>query len=176
MPFLFIPSGVRHRRWLQRLLLIIVILTTGILLGLWQRNQPEFAPSVSFTTIKGEKIDLTALRGKPILVTFWATDCASCVKEIPHLTALYQRYHAQGLEIIAVAMYYDIPSHVVEMTHQKQIPYHVTLDLKADHAKAFGGVQLTPSTFLIAADGLVAAKLVGAFNPTDLQNKIETYF
>lgn len=176
MRFLLISRGVRHRRWLQRLLLMVVILTMGISLGLWQRKQPEFAPSVSFTTIKGEKIDLSALRGRLVLVTFWATDCASCVKEIPHLTALYQRYHAQGLEIIAVAMYYDIPSHVVEMTRQKHIPYRVALDLQASHAKAFGGVQFTPSTFLIAPDGLVAVKMLGAFNPTDLQNKIATYF
>lgn len=176
MRFSLIPSGVRHRRWLQRLLLMIVILAMGISLGLWQRNQPEFAPSVSFTTIDGEKIKLERLHGKPILVTFWATDCASCVKEIPHLTALYQHYHAQGLEIIAVAMYYDIPSHVVEMTRQKQIPYRAVLDLQASHAKAFGGVQFTPSTFLIAPDGLIAAKMVGAFDPTDLQNKIATYF
>lgn len=162
--------------WLQRLLLMFVILTAGIALGLWQRNQAELAPTVSFTTLKGEKIALAALRGKPVLVTFWATDCAICVKEIPHLIDLYQRYHAQGLEIIAVAMYYDLPSHVVEMTRQKQIPYPVTLDLNASHTKAFGGVQLTPSTFLIAPDGIIAAKMLGAFNVLDLQNQIDTYF
>jgi thiol-disulfide isomerase/thioredoxin len=168
---LFLP----RQRWQQRLLLIFAILTSGILLGLWQRNQPEFAPAITFTTINGEQLKLLGLHGKPVIVTFWATDCASCVKEIPHLTELYRRYQPRGLEIIAVAMYYDLPSHVVEMTRQKQIPYRVALDLKADHARAFGNIQLTPSTFLIAPDGLVTMKIVGAFDLPTLRNQIEQY-
>ncbi|MEQ1635144.1 MAG: TlpA disulfide reductase family protein [Methylococcales bacterium] len=171
----FIPFLPRQR-WQQRLLLCFGILILGTLLGLWQRNQPEIAPVVMFTTITGEQLTLTELRGKPVLVTFWATDCAICVKEIPHLIDLYRRYHARGLEIIAVAMYYDLPSHVVEMTQQKQIPYRVALDLKADHARAFGNVQLTPSTFLIGSNGLIIKKFIGAFNLPDLQNRIEHSF
>jgi peroxiredoxin len=166
-----------HRQhWQKRLLLGIAIMTAGILLGLWQRYQPQPAPDVTFTTIVGERLRLADLYGKPVIVTFWATDCASCVKEIPHLTELYRRYHTQGLEIIAVAMYYDLPSHVVEMARQKQMPYQVVLDLKAEQAQAFGRVQFTPSTFLIAPDGLVAAKVVGAFDLPALQNQIEHYF
>lgn len=163
------------QRWQQRLLLSLFVLTTGILLGLWQRHQPEFAPAVTFSSINGEQLKLADLRGKPVLITFWATDCANCVKEIPHLIDLYQRYQAQGFKIIAVAMYYDIPSHVVEMTRQKAIPYTVALDLNADLAKAFGHVQLTPTTFLIAPDGLIATKIVGAFDLPGLQHQIEDY-
>lgn len=168
----FLPSP----RWLQRLLLIFVILTSGVLLGLWQRSLPEFAPDVTFTTITGAQLKLHELHGKPVLVTFWATDCANCVKEIPHLVELYQRNHPRGLEIVAVAMYYDVPSHVVEMTKLKQIPYPVALDLNAAHAKAFGNVQLTPNTFLISPDGLIAEKIVGTFNLARLQQQIEYYF
>ncbi|NOT84569.1 MAG: TlpA family protein disulfide reductase [Methylococcaceae bacterium] len=169
-------SFLPYQPWLQRLLLGIAIITLGLLLGFWQRNLPESAPVVTFKTIVGEQLKLVELKGRPVIVTFWATDCASCVKEIPHLIELYQRYHAQGLEIVAVAMYYDLPNHVVEMTRQKQIPYRVALDLKADLARAFGNVQLTPTTFLIAPDGLVAAKIVGAFKLSDLQNQLAHYF
>ncbi len=108
------------------------------------------APEVTFTTITGEKIALKDLHGKPVIVTFWATDCPSCIKEIPHLIDLYTQYHARGLEMIAVAMYYDPPNHVVDMTKAKQLPYNVALDLKSELAMAFGGVMFTPTTFLIA--------------------------
>jgi len=56
----------------------------------------------------------------------------------------------QGLEIIAVAMYYDPPNHVITLAEDLQLPYHVALDLKAEHAHTFGDVQLIPSTFLIS--------------------------
>ncbi|MGZ4982242.1 MAG: peroxiredoxin family protein, partial [Methylobacter sp.] len=65
------------------------------------------APDVTFTTITGQKIALKDFRGKPVIVTFWATDCPSCIQEIPDLIDLYTQYHAAGLEMIAVAMYYD---------------------------------------------------------------------
>jgi peroxiredoxin len=132
------------------------------------------APDVTFTNITGKKIALKDLRGKPVIVTFWATDCPGCIKEIPHLIDLYTQYHKQGLEIIAVAMYYDPPNHVVTLTEDQQLPYHVALDLKAEHAHAFGDVQLIPSTFLISPDGLIDLKKTGAFDPAEMHTHIET--
>lgn len=132
------------------------------------------APDVTFTTITGKKIVLKDLRGKPVIVTFWATDCPACIKEIPDLIDLYMQYHKQGLEIIAVAMYYDPPNHVVTMTKDRQLPYDIALDLKTKHAHAFGNVQLTPSTFLISPDGLIVLKKTGAFEPEEMKTRIET--
>jgi peroxiredoxin len=132
------------------------------------------APDVTFTTITGKKIVLKDLRSKPVIVTFWATDCPGCIKEIPDLLDIYTQYHKQGLEIIAVAMYYDPPNHVVTLTGDQHLPYHVALDLKAEHAHAFGDVQLIPSTFLISPDGLIDLKKTGAFDPVEMKTRIET--
>ncbi|MFA6162961.1 MAG: TlpA disulfide reductase family protein [Methylobacter sp.] len=132
------------------------------------------APDVTFTTITGKKIALKDLRGKPVLVTFWATDCPSCVKEIPHLIDLYTLYHARGLEMIAVTMYYDPPNHVVEMSRARQLPYDVALDLKSELARAFGDVMLTPNTFLIAPDGSVALRKTGIFDLAEMKTRIES--
>ncbi|MDD5580282.1 MAG: TlpA disulfide reductase family protein [Methylobacter sp.] len=131
------------------------------------------APQVTFTTITGKKIGLNNLRGQPVIVTFWATDCPGCIKEIPHLIDLYTRYHALGLEMIAVAMYYDPPSHVVAMTRNRQLPYDVALDLKAEHAQAFGDVLFTPTTFLITPDGSITLHKTGAFDPVEMKTLIE---
>lgn len=132
------------------------------------------APDVTFTTITGQKIVLKDLRGKPVIVTFWATDCPACIQEIPDLIDLYNQYHASGLEMIAVAMHYDPPNHVVDMTKAKQLPYNVALDLSSEHAQAFGGIMFTPSTFLIAPDGAVVKQEIGLFNIATMKTTIES--
>jgi peroxiredoxin len=130
------------------------------------------APAVTFTTITGKQIALREWRGKPAIVTFWATDCPSCMLEIPHLIDLYRRFHSQGLEIMAVAMAYDPPHHVVALTQERQLPYDVALDLNSAHALAFGNVQFTPTTFLIGPEGKIAEKSVGVFDYPTWQSRI----
>lgn len=153
------------------LLLIIGLTLTGLWFLTYNKKTP--APDVTFITITGEKITLNSLKGKPVIITFWATDCASCIKEMPDLINLYNQFHPQGLEIIAVTMYYDIPSHVVEMTKAKQLPYPIALDLKAKHAQAFGHVELTPSTFLISPSGLIVMQKTGLFDVAEMEQKIK---
>jgi peroxiredoxin len=131
------------------------------------------APNVTFTTLKNEKIELAKLHGKPVIVTFWASDCANCIKEMQHLIDLHDKFNNKGLQIIAVAMYYDIPSHVVEITKAKQLPYSIALDLKGEHANAFNQVELIPATFLISATGKIIMQTTGLFNIEIMQQKIE---
>ncbi len=149
---------------------MIGLLILGILFLSFNNNP---APNVTFTTITGKKIKLNSLQGKPVIVTFWATDCASCIEEMPDLINLYNKFHSKGLEIIAITMYYDIPSHVVNMTKAKQLPYDVTLDLKAQYAAAFGQVELIPTTFLISPSGNIVMQKTGLFDISDMKQKIE---
>ncbi len=159
----------RHR---LPLLLLLALISTAFSAGC--SKAITSAPDVTFTELTGKKIALKDLRGKPVIVTFWATDCPSCIEEIPDLIDLYSRYHASGLEMIAVAMYYDPPNHVVDMTQAKQLPYPVALDLTSEHAQAFGGIMFTPSTFLIGPDGSIVKKQTGLFNPAKMKESIES--
>jgi peroxiredoxin len=162
---------MRTKSRLPGLLLLTLL---SIVLSVGCSKAITSAPDVIFTTITGKKIALKDLHGKPVMVTFWATDCPSCVKEIPHLIDLYTQYHAQGFEMIAVAMYYDPPNHVVDMTKARQLPYDVALDLKSEIALAFGDVMFTPSTFLIAPDGSVALRKTGIFDVAEMKTRIES--
>lgn len=153
------------------ILSITGLLVVSIMFLLSKNIKP--APNVTFTTITGKKIELDSLQGKPVIITFWATDCVSCIKEMPDLISLYNQFHSKGLEIIAVTMYYDIPSHVVEMTKAKQLPYDIALDLRAKHATAFGQVELTPTTFLISPSGHIVIQKTGLFDTADMKQKIE---
>ncbi len=133
------------------------------------------APQSIFTTIEGKKIELQKMQGHPVIVTFWASDCANCIKEMSHLINLYNEFHNKGLKIIAIAMYYDPPNHVVEITKAKQLPYSVVLDLKAEHAKNFGQVELIPATFLISPKGKIVMKKTGLFDTAIMKQKIENF-
>ncbi|MCX7097864.1 MAG: TlpA disulfide reductase family protein [Methylococcales bacterium] len=133
-------------------------------------NNLGLAPDVTFNTITGKKIALHDLRGKPVLVTFWATDCPGCLQEIPDLVALHQ----QGLDIIAVAMSYDPPNHVIDLSKAHQLSYHIALDLTADIARAFGNVNVIPSTFLIAPNGAIVLQKMGAINADEIKTFLKT--
>jgi len=171
-----LPATAIKTRFLSYrfIVLVILLLALALLSAVALNRLSTHVPDVTFTTITGQKIALKALLGKPVIVTFWATNCPSCIKELPVLIDLYSQYHPQGLEIIAVAMHYDPPNHVIAMTQDQQLPYPVALDLTGEHAQAFGDVQLIPSTFLISPDGLITLKKIGVFDPTEIKTLIET--
>lgn len=131
------------------------------------------APNITLSTITGKKVELSKLRGRPVLVNFWATTCPGCVAEIPQLAALYRDLSPKGLEIIGVAMSYDPPSQVMRMSKQRAIPYPIALDLKGQAAQAFGGVQLTPTSFLISPDGRIVKQKIGEVDINALRRQIE---
>lgn len=146
-----------------------------ILLAFWlaRTDRYRFTPDTTFTTITGESFNLQSLQGRPVLITFWATSCGICVREIPDLIALYRDFHSLGLEIIAIAMTYDAPNRVVAMSEEYKLPYPIVLDLTASHAQAFGHVWATPTTFLLDSKGVVTQRTVGAFDAADLKSRIQ---
>ncbi len=119
------------------------------------------APAVTFISIEGEKITTAGLRGKVVLVNFWATDCVVCVREMPQIIATYDKYRAQGFETIAVAMRHDPPNHVLAYVAKNKLPFKVALDPMGELALAFGDVKLTPTTFIIDRQGRIIKRIVG---------------
>ncbi len=130
------------------------------------------SPDIKLVTIDGEQLQLASLRGNPLLVTFWATTCPGCIKEMPHLIELYEELSPQGLEIVGIAMDYDPPNQVLAMRNAKNIPYPIALDLDAEAARAFGNVRLTPTSFLIAPDGRIVYQQLGAMSMEKLRQDI----
>lgn len=152
---------------------LIVMLLILLALWLYYRNSYTFTPDTTFTTITGKHISLKDLHGKPMVVTFWATTCPSCIKEIPHLISLYEQFQPQGVEIIGIAMVYDPPNRVVAMSQEKKLPYPVVLDLKGNYAKVFGRVWATPTTLLVNSNGTLAKRVVGPFDLNEMTKRIE---
>ncbi len=119
------------------------------------------APASTFTTLEGKTLTLDELRGKVVLVNFWATSCPGCVKEMPDMVEIYKQYKDRGFEIIAVAMSYDPPNYVQSFVETRQLPFPIALDVNGEHARAFGNVQLTPTTFIIGKDGRILEQKLG---------------
>lgn len=130
------------------------------------------APPLVGQTLDGRTLTLKQLRGKPVLVTFWATTCPSCVEEIPHLTELYRELNPKGLEIIGVAMAYDPPEQVRAMAQQRKIPYPIVLDSEERIAREFDNVQLTPTSVLVSPEGRIVQYRLGLLDMPELRNTI----
>lgn len=153
----------------------IVVLLAAALGYFWlSPSGLEKAPNITVTTVKGQHIALKSLRGKPVLINFWATSCPGCVKEMPELAQLYRDLGPRGLSIVGIAMYYDPPSNVLTFIKKHKIPYPIVLDPKAKAAKAFGGVQLIPTSFLISPDGLIVKAKLGEVDINTLRRQIES--
>lgn len=130
------------------------------------------APALSVQTIDGETIELDKLKGKPYLMTFWATDCPSCVKEIPHFVELQQKLQGTGFRIIAAAMPHDEVSAIQAMRVQKGMQYDLAYDKTGEWGQAFGGIKVTPTSFLVSPEGKIVRQQLGGFNFEQLEQQI----
>lgn len=142
------------------LLIAVAVLAIAGALAYALMDKPGAPPS-TFTTLEGKTLTLDELRGKVVLVNFWATSCPGCVKEMPDMVETYKQYKDRGFEIIAVAMSYDPPNYVQSFVQARQLPFPVALDVNGEHARAFGNVQLTPTTFIIGKDGRILEQKLG---------------
>ncbi len=145
---------------IKKLIIPAAILALLLFLGLNLSNKPQ-APAVTFTTIEGKKISMADLKGKVVLINFWATDCPGCIKEMPDLIKTYNNYKTKGFEIISVAMPYDPPAQVLNYTRQKSLPFPVMHDGLSEITQAFGGVNLTPTAFIFDKQGNRLQRTIG---------------
>ena len=137
---------------------LIALITAG---GLFLVNQKTPVPLVQGSSLSGQWIDTKALKGKPYLVNFWATSCVTCVKEMPDLKALQTQFAPQGFSILAVAMAYDKPEFIERFAQERELPFVFLHDQDGRWARAFGDVAVTPTTFLIDAQGQMIKRYVG---------------
>ena len=148
---------------LNKSLITAVILALLVSLAILIHNRNN-APDLTFTTIEGKKISMADLKGKVVIVNFWATDCLACVTEMPALVNTYQQYQKKGLEIIAVAMPYDPPAQVLNYVTQKKLPFPVMHDGLSEITQKFGNVDLTPTTFVFDKQGKQLQRTIGALD------------
>jgi thiol-disulfide isomerase/thioredoxin len=144
----------------QKILTAVVVTLLGALLYITLFSEGlGKAPTITVTTLSGERIALEK-PGKPILVNFWATTCPGCIAEMPHLAKMKKRL-GDRFELVAVAMAYDPLNQVKNYIKAHGYPFKFVHDSNGKIAEAFGGVNLTPTSFLIAPNGNIVYRKVG---------------
>ncbi len=128
-----------------------------------REKRSETAPDFTLTSLSGEEIRLSALKGKTIFLDFWATWCGPCRESVPHLVSLYKTYREDGLVIIGVSVDKGGADLVRRFVASMDIPYPVVI-AKGDLEKQYG-VNALPTGFLIDREGRIREKIVG-FSPS----------
>ena len=141
--------------------------------GIYLNSGASAAPQSTFVMLDGSNKATSQLKGKVTLVNFWATSCVTCVAEMPKMISTYEKYKSQGFGTIAVAMSYDPPSYVVNFAQSRKLPFDVAIDNTGAVAKAWGDVQLTPTTYLVNKRGDIVKRYVGEPDFAELHRLIE---
>lgn len=153
-------------------ILIVVVLAAGALV--WQfGGQDKGAPDVTYHTLDGRQVSSQDLRGKVVLVKFWATSCVTCVQQMPGTTEVFEKLGPRGYEVIAVAMDYDPIEYVRNFTERRKLPFMVAHDASGEIAHAFGDVQLTPTAFLIDKRGRIVKRYLGNYDKDAFVRTVE---
>lgn len=109
---------------------------------------------LSFNAVDGRPVSLLGLRGKVVLIDFWSTDCAPCVRELPTLKRLYSQYQAQGLEIVGISLDTD-KEKLRQFLQTKEIPWPQYYDAAGPTnrlAQEYGILSI-PAAWLIDRQG-----------------------
>lgn len=159
---------------MKKILLSLVAVVALAGLGVWQfQGAAHPAPQVTFTDLQGRSVTTQDLRGKVVLVKFWATSCTTCVAQMPDTIRHYQELKSRGFDTIGVAMQYDPPNYVKNFTDTRQLPFPVVIDAQGKIAQAFGDVRLTPTAFLIDKQGHIIKRYLGNYDEKAFMATVE---
>ena len=142
---------------------------------------PPNEPDVTFPELQGGDLPLASLKGKVVLVNFWATWCEPCQIEIPWMIGFQQKYANQGFTILGVAMDDSGKKVVDPFVHTKQFDVDGQKSLMSypimlgndDIAEKFGGLIGLPTSVLISRDGKIVKRFIGLVDHDQLQSEIE---
>lgn len=140
------------------------------------------APGFTLEDLTGRRVSLGDLKGKAVVLNFWATWCAPCKVETPWLIDLRNQYAAQGLEVLAVSMD-DLEDadkgklalekqSIARVAAQLHIPYPVLLDGDSI-SQPYGGLDQMPTTFFINRNGVIVAAQIGLSTKNEMEMKFK---
>jgi len=160
------------KKTLLPLLLAIPLLSAGAWLG----NAADAANQAPGFALKsatdGKALKLSDLKGKVVLVDFWATWCPPCREEIPDFVSLQKQYGPKGLQIVGLSVDKGGTDGVVKFIKDNHINYPVLMSDDATMT-AYGGIRAIPTTFLIDRKGNMVHKFIGGTEKAVFEKEIK---
>ena len=149
---------------------IYLLILAVLIVLLFFLIRPEKISSMEFNILDDEKLSSDDI-DKILILNFWATDCPTCIKEMPDLAKIYQEFK-DDIELIAVAMPYDLPSRVVNFKNKNELPFKVAIDPERKILGKFEQVKLTPTTIITDKNKVIKQTIIGEINYEDLKETI----
>lgn len=159
---------------MKRMFSISVVLAVFLFIACAaQPEKKKKAPNFSLRTQNEKLIELSRLKGKVVLVNFWATWCPPCRAEIPDFIEVYNTYKSQGFEIVGIALDEEGWSKVAPYMEKVKINYPVVLGTEKV-VQQYGGIEAIPTTFMIDKNGYIAGRQVGGLSKEALEQKLKS--
>jgi peroxiredoxin len=136
----------------------------------WVTDENRPAPPVRATLLDGRQVSLADLRGKVVLVNFWATWCPYCRHEMPSMESFYRDYRSRGFEILALSID-DDPATVRSFMAQEGYSFPVAMSNGA--GQLFGGVTKVPTSYVIDKRGHVRKVVSGQVHYGRMKDLVE---
>ncbi|MCU1283771.1 MAG: alkyl hydroperoxide reductase [Acidobacteriales bacterium] len=130
------------------------------------------APNFELATLDGKKMSLAELKGKAVLLNFWATWCGPCKIEMPWFVDLQKQYGPQGLTIVGIAMDDSSNEDIAKFAKEMGVNYPI-LKGKEAVGEAYGGVLGLPTTFYIGRDGKIVDQSAGLVGRKEIEDNIK---
>ena len=130
------------------------------------------APDFSLESLDGKSVRLSDLRGKAVLLNFWATWCGPCKIEMPWFVELQNQYGAQGLQIIGVAMDDASKEDIAKFAKDMGVNYPILIG-KESIGDQYGGIPALPETFFIGRDGTMVDKIIGLKGKSEIEDAVK---
>jgi peroxiredoxin len=171
------------------LFLVLIVVITAMLVFGRKRNNPSAnasaggkivegsfkgkpAPDFSLQTLDGQTLKLSDLRGKAVVLNFWATWCTPCKAEMPWFVDFQKQYGGQGLQMVGVAMDDSAKDDIDKFAKQMGVNYPVVLG-KESLADQYGGVDFLPTTFYIDRSGNIQDRVFGIVDRQEAEASVK---
>jgi thiol-disulfide isomerase/thioredoxin len=165
------------------LIVVAFVIALGIYVGYYKARRPSSAlashlmqsapaPDFALESLDGKTMHLSDLRGKAVLLNFWATWCGPCKIEMPWFVEFQNQYGPQGLQIVGVAMDDASKEDIGKFAKDMGVNYPILIGKEAV-GDAYGGVPALPESFLIGRDGKLVDKIVGLRGKAEIEDAVK---